>query len=373
MRRVRRRLARRRSPSVPPRRSMPAARRTRSAPPRSGPFSTPATGSERITTEWRELFLIESGSPRQTLITQGGAEARPRGAQAILEAEQKRVIAFRERFKSITVATGTASLLRLGSTLLAYYAEAKKARALLDYDDLILKTGELLRARGQRVVGALQARRRHRPRAGGRGAGHLARAVGRGRVAVRRVLRRARRAGAAADRVRGRRRQAVDLQLPGRRPGRLRADAGAFRDAAPAPPARSSTACRWRCRSAPAPPCSKRWTPSSTPTSRATASPATTSPSSATARSAPPPAAWSSCGRRRRRRRTIPAIRGTRRSTMPARRARPCSSRAASPASSGTCSTAARSWSRAAVRSSPAISSSSSAAATRSSPRWCAR
>ncbi len=103
--------------------------------------------AERVATEWREIFLTETGSPRQTLITKG-AQKRDPAAQAILEAEQRRVIAFRERFKSITVATGTASLLRLGNTLLAYYAEAKKARALLDYDDLILKTGELLQGEG---------------------------------------------------------------------------------------------------------------------------------------------------------------------------------------------------------------------------------
>jgi ATP-dependent helicase/nuclease subunit A len=102
---------------------------------------------ERITTEWLPLFLIENGSPRQTLITKG-AQKSDSTAQEILQTEQDRVIAFRERFKSITVATGTGSLLRLGSTLLTYYEEAKKARALLDYDDLIMKTGDLLRAQG---------------------------------------------------------------------------------------------------------------------------------------------------------------------------------------------------------------------------------
>ena len=72
----------------------------------------------------------------------------------------------------------------------------------------------------ERGLGALQARPRHRPPPDRRGAGHQPGAVGHHRAAGRGIRRRRRRARhARALDLRGRRRQAVDLLVPGRRPG----------------------------------------------------------------------------------------------------------------------------------------------------------
>jgi len=102
----------------------------------------------RIETEWADIFLTKNGQPRATLITQK-AQKSDDAALEILEKEQARVVQFCERLKAVTVARGTAALLRLGKALLDIYEEEKAARALLDYDDLIFKTGALLRRSGQ--------------------------------------------------------------------------------------------------------------------------------------------------------------------------------------------------------------------------------
>jgi ATP-dependent helicase/nuclease subunit A len=102
---------------------------------------------DRIAPDWFDVFLTEKREPRKTIITQRAQKADATAA-GILLAEQGRVSDFCGRLKSLTVATGTAALLRLSGALLHYYAEAKRARALLDYDDLIFKTGEMLRGEG---------------------------------------------------------------------------------------------------------------------------------------------------------------------------------------------------------------------------------
>ena len=111
------------------------------------------------------------------------------------------------------------------------YAPAKAERAGLDYDDLIDRTGSLLRA-GRRRLGALQARRRHRPYPGRRGAGHQPRTMGDRRGAGRRVLRRRRRAR-AVDRTIfavGDEKQSI-FSFQGAEPAEFAAHAPAFRSA----------------------------------------------------------------------------------------------------------------------------------------------
>ncbi len=78
------------------------------------------------------------------------------------------------------------------------------------------------RRAGAGVVGDVQARPRHRPHPRRRGPGHEPRAVADRQGAGVGVLRRCRRAQRNAHAVRRRRREAVDLQLPGRRPSAVR-------------------------------------------------------------------------------------------------------------------------------------------------------
>ncbi len=70
------------------------------------------------------------------------------GADAILQSEAARLDQVRAKLRAVTVAEATAALLRLGDAVLAAYERHKRARALLDYDDLILETRNLLRRPG---------------------------------------------------------------------------------------------------------------------------------------------------------------------------------------------------------------------------------
>jgi len=88
-------------------------------------------------------FLTQSGAPRKKLMTKKVAEANPGLLDALYE-EQQRVFETASRLAAIADAEATAALLRFGCGLLDEYETLKQNRALLDYDDLILKTTALL-------------------------------------------------------------------------------------------------------------------------------------------------------------------------------------------------------------------------------------
>ncbi len=88
-------------------------------------------------------FLTRKGEPRKKLMTKKIAEANPALLTALL-GEQQRVLEISDRLAAVTDAEATAALLRFGCGLLDEYETLKQNRALLDYDDLILKTTALL-------------------------------------------------------------------------------------------------------------------------------------------------------------------------------------------------------------------------------------
>ncbi len=88
-------------------------------------------------------FLTQAGAVRSTLATKKVAERAPDAVET-LAAEGERLLGVAEKRRAAGVATATAALLRLGDRLLATYESAKAARALLDFDDLILTTRALL-------------------------------------------------------------------------------------------------------------------------------------------------------------------------------------------------------------------------------------
>jgi len=67
----------------------------------------------------------------------------------IMKDEQSRVVDLETRFKAIRVMANTMTLVHLGTALIDAYRNIKQDRALMDYDDLILKTRHLLMAEGQ--------------------------------------------------------------------------------------------------------------------------------------------------------------------------------------------------------------------------------
>jgi ATP-dependent helicase/nuclease subunit A len=84
---------------------------------------------------------------RKRLLTKKVAENTP-GVQEILEQEAGRLAHVLLHWRSVSIAKSTEGLLILGEALLATYQAQKEAKALLDYDDLILLAGELLHREG---------------------------------------------------------------------------------------------------------------------------------------------------------------------------------------------------------------------------------
>ncbi len=108
----------------------------------------PATRVRRFEA-YKALFLTTEDAikAQRNIVTQGAARAAP-GSDTVLMAEAARVHGVVHKLRAARIAEGTDALLVLGSALLAAYERAKEARALLDYDDLILTTRDLLRQPG---------------------------------------------------------------------------------------------------------------------------------------------------------------------------------------------------------------------------------
>jgi ATP-dependent helicase/nuclease subunit A len=92
---------------------------------------------------YKRLFLTTEGSLRKTLMTKKPATAYPQ-ALLSLQKEAERLVEISERVKAAGVAASTTALLTLAQAMLDAYRDRKAARALLDYDDLILAANRLL-------------------------------------------------------------------------------------------------------------------------------------------------------------------------------------------------------------------------------------
>lgn len=84
------------------------------------------------------------GDLYKNLIHKAALKADPAGA-GVLTAEAERLERVRERRRAHVVARATEAVLRIAGTLLGIYEADKTARALVDYDDLILRCRDLLR------------------------------------------------------------------------------------------------------------------------------------------------------------------------------------------------------------------------------------
>ena len=171
----------------------------------------------------------ESGTPRKSIVTKAIKDAD--AGRASCARSRQRVCAMLERRNAVVCRDRSAALLTVAHAVLTRYAAEKERRGLLDYDDLIDKALALL-AQLRCGLGPLQARSRHRSRADRRGAGHQQQAVGHRPPAHRGIHRRRGRAQRHAHDLRGRRRKAVDLFVPGRRAQGIRRDAPPFRERA---------------------------------------------------------------------------------------------------------------------------------------------
>ncbi len=94
---------------------------------------------------YREEFFTDGGDGkrRDNLLPKAAATAAPDLAR-VLEIEADRIAAVAERLRKADVYDATSCLLAFASALLTEYERGKERHALLDYDDLILKTRDLL-------------------------------------------------------------------------------------------------------------------------------------------------------------------------------------------------------------------------------------
>lgn len=95
--------------------------------------------------DYQSLFLRADGEPKalKSIATKKAVEAEA-GLEALVAAEQARLAAALERIRACKTLARSALLIRLGQAFLARYEAGKAARGLLDYDDLILRTRDLL-------------------------------------------------------------------------------------------------------------------------------------------------------------------------------------------------------------------------------------
>ncbi|MGB3809505.1 MAG: double-strand break repair helicase AddA, partial [Parvibaculum sp.] len=91
-----------------------------------------------------EIFLTAEGAPRKSLLTKKPSEKYPASAEALAE-EQLRIVEHVTRLKSVQIAEASEAILRLADEILKSFADAKRRRAWLDYEDLITRTRDLLK------------------------------------------------------------------------------------------------------------------------------------------------------------------------------------------------------------------------------------
>jgi len=110
-----------------------------------------ADGTERLRLlpDYIRAFLTDGHPPaiRKKLATKAIDES-DRRICLILNTEANRLLDITQRCRAATTAQATAALLTLSTALLNEYVTQKHARALLDYDDLIIKAAHLLEKQG---------------------------------------------------------------------------------------------------------------------------------------------------------------------------------------------------------------------------------
>lgn len=104
-----------------------------------------ATWEDRIKgfDSYKDAFLTGKEEIRARLYTKGVATDAPATVD-VMQVEAERMLRTATRIRAAVTLQTTNALLRIGKCLLDAYEKYKRAAALLDYDDLILKTRDLL-------------------------------------------------------------------------------------------------------------------------------------------------------------------------------------------------------------------------------------
>jgi ATP-dependent helicase/nuclease subunit A len=102
-----------------------------------------AAGSEQVD-NYLCVFLTDEKAPRKTVITRKFGDANPSVAR-MFEAEAQRLPGLIEKRRAVITRDRTQALLHIATSAAANYRREKLDRGLLDYDDLIDKTLEMLK------------------------------------------------------------------------------------------------------------------------------------------------------------------------------------------------------------------------------------
>ena len=145
----------------------------------------------------KDPFLTEDEGREARVLAGALRDAEPALCAALVTA-QARFVELDEKLAALRTAEASGAVLALADAVRSGYERRKRAKAALDYDDLIVKALNCCRARA-RGLGAVQDRRRDRPHSRRRGAGHQPRAMEHHRALADGVFRRRRR---ASDRLR---------------------------------------------------------------------------------------------------------------------------------------------------------------------------
>src|SRR4029079_18215742 len=88
-------------------------------------------------------FLTDERTPRKTVLTKKFCEKNPALARAF-DAESVRIATLIERRRAVLIRDRTQALLQISTAAAANYRREKQERGLLDYEDLIDKTLDMV-------------------------------------------------------------------------------------------------------------------------------------------------------------------------------------------------------------------------------------
>lgn len=103
---------------------------------------------------YREIFLTKEGNPRAQGFPTKGTKERFPACEEILRSEAARLIEAADTARKISSAALTRDLLHLGHGILHEYEALKMRKAALDFDDLIIRTLDLLRGKTRSFAAA---------------------------------------------------------------------------------------------------------------------------------------------------------------------------------------------------------------------------
>src|SRR5262249_2843144 len=96
---------------------------------------------------YAKAFFTVKGEILARLATRSAIDAMP-GIEPVLRLEAERLAALLDRVNGAALVEHTLALLRLGADIAERYGRAKRRRAALDYDDLIITARRLLESAG---------------------------------------------------------------------------------------------------------------------------------------------------------------------------------------------------------------------------------